>query len=112
VETVPGWEIGAIAAAIEKAAARKGVSVIIVRQRCALLVQRERRAAGEKAVPCIVSEDRCKGCFVCLSKFGCPAMRPSKKRMTIDSDTCTGCGACLDPSVCPEGAIECRKGGI
>jgi len=111
VETIPGWEIGELAAAVEKAAARKGVSVIIVRQRCAIEVQRERRAAGKKAVPCRVSQEKCKGCFICISRFGCPAMRPSKKRMEIDPAACTGCGACLDPSVCPEGAIEGRKGG-
>jgi indolepyruvate ferredoxin oxidoreductase alpha subunit len=111
VETVPGWDIGAISAALEKAAGRRGVSVVIVRQRCALLVLRERRASGKKAAPCRVDEGRCKGCFVCIARFGCPAMRPAGKKMVIDGDACTGCGACLDETVCPEKAIDGVRGG-
>jgi len=112
IDTVPGWEIGAISSALERAAGRKGVSVIIVRQRCALLVMRESRASGKRAAPCNVDEGRCKGCFVCVSRFGCPAMRPAGKKMVIDAEACTGCGACLDPSVCPEGAIVAGKEGV
>jgi len=60
----------------------------------------------------MVDEGRCKGCFVCIARFGCPAMRPAGKKMIIEVEACTGCGACLDPSVCPEGAIEGKMGGM
>jgi indolepyruvate ferredoxin oxidoreductase alpha subunit len=112
VETVPGWDIGAISTAVERAAGRKGVSVVIVRQRCSILVQRERRVAGKRSAPCRVDERRCKGCFICISRFGCPAMRPAAGKMLIDEEACTGCGACLDPAVCAEGAILGSKEGL
>jgi indolepyruvate ferredoxin oxidoreductase alpha subunit len=112
VEVVPGWDIGAISSAIDRAASRKGVSVVIVRERCVLTVLREKRASGRKGLVCRVDEKKCKGCMVCITKFGCPAMRPVEKRMSIDSEACVGCGACLDPNVCPEGAITGKKGGL
>ena len=112
VETVPGWDIGAIEKAVTAGTARKGVSVIIVRERCVLSVLRERRAAGRKGPVCTVDDARCEGCLLCITKFGCPAMRPHDGKMRIDERSCVGCGACLDPAVCPKGAITGRKGGL
>lgn len=112
VSVVPGWDIGAIGKAIDEGAARKGVSVVIVRERCVLNVLRERRTARRKGAICVVDEERCKGCFSCITKFGCPAMRPRGKKMRIEPESCVGCGACLDESVCAEGAITGRKGGL
>ena len=112
VEAVPGWDISAISSAIDAAAARKGVSVIMVRERCVLTVLRERRVSGRTGPVCRVDEKKCKGCLVCITRFGCPAMRPVEKHMVIDGEACVGCGACLDPGVCPENAIIGRKGGL
>ena len=112
VEAVPGWEIGRLAAAFRKALGRKGVSVVIVRQRCALMVLRERRARGLKGTACRVDQDLCRGCMLCINRFGCPAMRMADGKMRIDAEACAGCGACLDPAVCAEGAIKGKKGGL
>lgn len=112
LEVVAGWDITAISNALERAVGRPGVKVIIVRQRCVLTVLRERRATGKKGPVCKVDEAKCKGCFICINRFGCPAMRPADKKMRIDREACSGCGACLDPSVCPEGAITGKKGGL
>ena len=109
---VPGWDVGAIEKAVDEGAARKGVSVVIVRERCALNVLRERKAAGKKGSVCVVDVQTCNGCLLCITRFGCPAMRPDGKKMRIDAQSCAGCGACLDPSVCAEGAIRGVKGGL
>ena len=61
---------------------------------------------------CVVDGQKCIGCFACITKFGCPAMRPDGKKMRIEPETCVGCGACLDASVCAEGAITGKKGGL
>jgi indolepyruvate ferredoxin oxidoreductase alpha subunit len=112
VVVVPGWDIGAIEKAITEGGARKGVTVVIVRERCVLTVLRERRRTGKKAPVCSVDAEKCIGCFSCITKFGCPAMRPDGRKMRIDAEACVGCGACLDDSVCAEGAILGRKGGL
>jgi indolepyruvate ferredoxin oxidoreductase alpha subunit len=112
VDIVPGWDIGAIWGALEKAVARKGVTVIIVRERCAISVLRERRITGKAGRSYIIDGKRCKGCLVCISRFGCPAMRPSGGKVRIEADACSGCGACTDGSVCPEGAIRGKRGGL
>jgi len=112
VSVVPGWDIGAIERAIDEGGAHKGVSVVIVRERCVLNVLRERRAARKKGPVCAVDEEKCKGCFTCITKFGCPAMRPAGKKMRIDPESCVGCGACLGPGICAEGAITGKKGGL
>ena len=112
VDIVPGWDIAALTKAFDEAAGRKGVSVVIARQRCVLLVLRERRAAGRKGPVCTVAAEKCKGCFLCINRFGCPAMKPAGKKMEIDPETCAGCGACLDSDICPEGAIQGQKGGL
>jgi len=112
IDIVAGWDIGALTKAFESAVNRKGVSVVIARQRCVLLVLRERRAAGRKGSVCSVEADKCKGCFICIGKFGCPAMRPAGKKMEIDPEACAGCGACLDEGICPEHAIAGERGGL
>ncbi|MGQ9582212.1 MAG: thiamine pyrophosphate-dependent enzyme [Thermoplasmatota archaeon] len=112
VEVVPGWSIGAIARAVEKAVRAGGARAVVVREPCALLVQRERRRRGERTPVCRVDPDRCRGCFLCLSRFGCPAMLRAGDRMRIDESLCSGCGACTDRSVCPHGAIVGKKGGL
>jgi len=61
---------------------------------------------------CTVAAEKCKGCFLCINRFGCPAMKPAGKKMEIDPETCAGCGACLDSDICPEGAIQGQKGGL
>ncbi|MBM4249118.1 MAG: indolepyruvate ferredoxin oxidoreductase subunit alpha [Euryarchaeota archaeon] len=112
VQAVPGWDIGAISKAIDEGAGRRGVTVVIVRERCVLTVLRDRRASGRTGPVCSVEPERCIGCLSCITRFGCPAMRPDGKKMRIDAESCVGCGACLDPAVCAEGAITGRKGGL
>ncbi|MEM4728450.1 MAG: thiamine pyrophosphate-dependent enzyme [Thermoplasmata archaeon] len=114
VSVVPGWSISRIARSVERAVMDGGVRAVVVREPCALLVQRERRKKGRRAPVCRVDAERCKGCLLCITRFGCPAMKPSQtgKKMEIDPGICSGCGACLDKSVCPHGAIQGVRGGL
>ncbi len=112
VEVVPGWSIGRIAGAVERAVRAGGARAVVVREPCALLVQRERRRRGLAAPVCRVDPAKCRGCFLCITRFGCPAMGRAGGKMVISDALCSGCGACVDRSVCPHGAIKGRRGGL
>ena len=84
-----------------------GVSVVVSRRLCSLLVDREKRRRGVKIVPFVVDQDRCERCFLCVKSFGCPAIQllgDKKERfVSINSVLCDGCGVCAQ--VCPFKAI-------
>lgn len=84
-----------------------GVSVVVSRRLCALLVDREKRRRGVKIIPFVVDQERCEKCFRCVKSFGCPAIQllgeEGKKFVSINSALCDGCGVCAQ--VCPFKAI-------
>jgi indolepyruvate ferredoxin oxidoreductase alpha subunit len=88
----------------------RGVSVMILRQPCALLTSQKMKASGGKATPYTVVAENCNNCNACLVLASCPALVPGMSqaggvsaKVTIDLAACTGCGFCSE--ICPYDAI-------
>ncbi|MGD6934283.1 MAG: thiamine pyrophosphate-dependent enzyme [Candidatus Bathyarchaeia archaeon] len=95
VITVDPYDIKATTKAIRELMAYDGPSVIISQRPCPLL--------SERGKPREVT-DKCSGCGVCTTYFGCPAITQNGGRAEIDPTLCKGCGVC--ESVCPHEAIR------
>ena len=83
-----------------------GVSVIISRAPCALVVERNIRKKKLKMPKAVVDIDKCVGCKICMKKIGCPAFSWStdpKPHLEI-LPHCNGCGLCVE--MCPFDAIS------
>lgn len=88
--------------ALEKAVKEKGVSVIVATMPC-YLVARRTGELGFTPRKVVLDEERCNGCKICVTFFGCPAIHFSEGKATIDYGTCVECGMCVE--VCKRGAI-------
>ncbi|MBR2700078.1 MAG: 4Fe-4S binding protein, partial [Clostridia bacterium] len=97
VRVVDPQDMAATEAAIREEIAVAEPSVIIVRRPCALLKYVKHNP------PLSVNPDKCKGCKSCM-KIGCPAIRFSDKKASIDRTICVGCGLC--EQMCKFGAFE------
>lgn len=91
----------AVEETIKEALAFAGVTVLVFRKPCALLVKPQPAST--------VDEELCKGCKLCM-RIGCPALRldyPEDRKTplaVIDDTLCTGCRLC--GQVCTCGAIK------
>ena len=83
-----------------------GVSVVVFRQPCRLLVVRKARKEGKKLPVAVVTDD-CTNCKTCIEDFGCPAFYIKDGAILIDPLLCTGCMVCVQ--VCPYGAIKAQR---
>ncbi len=89
---------------IKEAVNFDGVSVIVFRRPCALLVK--------PSQPYWIDPEKCIGCQLCL-KIGCPAIGlkfpddREKPLAVIDEVLCVGCGLCVQ--VCPRDAITNKR---
>jgi indolepyruvate ferredoxin oxidoreductase alpha subunit len=97
--------IGPIKEAIES----EGFSVIISRRECALYGDREKKKRGEKINSSENVKDTCRGIYVCVKEFYCPAITidESDGKMIIQRDLCDGCLECRQ--VCPVDAPRHRE---
>ncbi|NVM47037.1 MAG: indolepyruvate ferredoxin oxidoreductase subunit alpha, partial [Candidatus Lokiarchaeota archaeon] len=90
---------------LEKAVKADGVRVFISRHTCSLVEANEFKV--KQIVPPTVKVDpeKCKGCLICINKFGCPSILfdENEKIAIIEQDTCRGCKVCID--VCIHDAI-------
>jgi indolepyruvate ferredoxin oxidoreductase alpha subunit len=83
--------------AIKEALDFDGVTVLVFRRPCALLLKRK--------IPYVVDPEACKSCKICM-RIGCPALSlisvPDKEKevATIDADLCFGCGLCAQVCTC------------
>ncbi|MDR3304673.1 MAG: indolepyruvate ferredoxin oxidoreductase subunit alpha [Clostridiales Family XIII bacterium] len=99
IQTVNAFDLDASKAAVRRAAAGKGVRVIIFEGPCINLVPKGAALSADM--------DRCMGCGLCVLKLGCPALsQPQGKsgKIALDGILCTGCGLCIQ--VCPFGALS------
>lgn len=105
VEVVDPYNLKATRDAIEKAIKFDGVAVVILRRLCSLERDREYRKKKIKPKPYAVDVEKCTGCKVCITQFGCPAIvwREEDKKAAIDLTLCDACGVC--EQVCPLNAI-------
>ena len=87
VRVVDPQDMAATEAAIKEELNSEEPSVIIVRRPCALLKYVKAKP------PLSVNPDKCKGCRSCM-KVGCPAIRFTDKKASIDATLCVGCGLC------------------
>jgi indolepyruvate ferredoxin oxidoreductase alpha subunit len=106
VEVIDPHQLDSAIAVMHRGLAYEGVSVIISRGQCVRDVLREARRKGEITQLYDVDWERCNGCKVCISMFGCPALiwREDSKVVEIDHVLCAGCGVCAQ--VCPLKAIH------
>lgn len=108
VRTVDPHDLEASQTAVREEVASDGVSVLVFRAPCALLID-------EKEQPYSVDEELCTACGVCI-RLGCPAISIGEgSKAEIDVTLCVGCGDCVQ--VCRFEAIEptgpaCDIGGV
>jgi indolepyruvate ferredoxin oxidoreductase alpha subunit len=95
--------------AFEEALQQDGVSVVITRSPCALLLDRELRKRGRSRTKYTVDQEKCTQCDVCTKTFACPAFYKEGDAHFIDAGLCLGCGVC--EQVCPFGAMIPLDGG-
>lgn len=96
VRTIDPLDMAATLAALTDATTTDGVSVVIAKSPCALLVKRDDQ-------PYAVDEEACTKCGACI-RLGCPAiMKVASGQAVIDTASCVGCGQCVQ--VCRFDAI-------
>jgi len=104
VEVVDPFDLKRAIDTTAKAIRFEGPSVIVFRQPCAMIEQKEKRQRGEKIVPYRIDQEKCNGkCDACVKLLGCPGIIKENGKTIIDSSLCTGCGICAQ--VCPYNAI-------
>lgn len=108
VAVVDPHDLSAVENALRAAFAAPGLSVVIFKAPCALLVR-------EKGDPYAVDEELCTACQACV-RLGCPAIGRdgTTGKAFIDVSLCVGCGQCVQ--VCRFDAIvhtgpACDTGG-
>ena len=90
---------------LEEAIKAQGVKVFISRHTCSLIELNELRSKQIKLPIIKVDPEKCKGCLICVNKFGCPSIsfNHEKKKASIEQETCRGCEVCI--AVCKDYAI-------
>ncbi len=106
VEVVDPHNLEDAIAVMRRGLSFDGVSVIISRGQCVRDVLRDARKKGVATELYAVDWEKCNGCKVCISMFGCPAMtwKGDIKKVEIDEVLCAGCGVCAQ--VCPMKAVS------
>ncbi len=61
--------------------------------------------ATETELPCMVEEEACTGCGLCINVCPARAIRMRDRKALIDLNRCRGCEICT--AVCPYGAVKC-----
>jgi indolepyruvate ferredoxin oxidoreductase alpha subunit len=105
IEFIDPFDVKASIDTMEKAIRFEGPSVVISRQLCAMVDQKERKQRGEKFTPLRVNPEKCNSkCQTCIKLLGCPALSRANNKTVIDASQCTGCRVCAQ--ICPYNAIE------
>ena len=97
VVTVDPHDLAATEAVLREEVAKEGLSVVVAKAPCALLL------TGERS-PYAVDEALCTACGACI-RLGCPAISLAEAdKAVIDLSQCVGCTQCV--AVCKFDAIE------
>jgi indolepyruvate ferredoxin oxidoreductase alpha subunit len=106
VEVIDPHRVDDAIASMLRGLSYDGVSVIVSRGQCIRDVLRAERKKGVTTQLYEVDLQKCNGCKVCVSMFGCPALtwHADEKKVEVDSILCAGCGVCAQ--VCPLDAIH------
>ncbi len=91
------YDLAAAEKTIREQMKKPGVSLMIARQPCALIVKDRK--------PPYAINDKCVNCKMCV-RLGCPAIVNRPDGPEIDFTMCVGCGVCAE--VCKVGAIEIK----
>ncbi len=102
VRTVDPHDLPATEAVLREEDAREGLSVVIAKAPCALLVKETEQVFA-------VDEDACTACGVCI-RLGCPAISKAPDgRAVIDVALCVGCEQCVHvcrfDAILPTGSV-------
>ncbi|NWG04463.1 MAG: 4Fe-4S binding protein [Syntrophaceae bacterium] len=103
IKVVDSYNIKELMDATSDAIAFRGVSVIISRRACSIISRRENQRKGLKVVAYQIDSNKCEGCWLCIEKFGCPAIERDGEVVKILSESCNGCSVCAQ--ICPFNAI-------
>jgi indolepyruvate ferredoxin oxidoreductase alpha subunit len=106
VEVVDPFEVDKTIETIGRALRFDGPSVVVARQSCQVLKQRDLKKAGQRFATCEVDREECTDCKICASNLGCPAILIEDGHVVIDASQCTGCLVCA--AICPSGAIRTK----
>ncbi len=77
----------------------KGVSVIIVKEKCSLYAKGLKQLKGRA----FKISDKCVNDRECINNLACPAFYLEDEKVNIDATMCVGCAICAQ--ICPENAI-------
>lgn len=106
VKVINPYRVAEATEAYKEAAQTQGVSVIVSKQVCSLLLDRAKRAKGIWQT-FKVDASLCTGCLTCIHEVACPAIYVADGKVSISQELCDGCGICSQ--VCPAHAIGVRK---
>jgi indolepyruvate ferredoxin oxidoreductase, alpha subunit len=106
VEVVDPFDVDKTIETLGRALRSEGPSVVVARQACQVMKQRDLKKQGERFVPCVIDREACTDCQVCAKKLGCPAILIEDEHVVIDAGQCTGCLVCA--TVCPSDAIKVK----
>ena len=100
IRVVDSLNIVGLQADLQASLNEDGVSVVIARRPCVMIVKGQKHSLQ-------IDAERCIGCGACL-KTGCPALQRNGNKVTIDETLCNACGLCagLCPKQCMEGAAK------
>lgn len=96
VRVVDSLNLTGLEADLKASLNEDGVSVVIARRPCVMIVKGQRHSLK-------IDQDKCIGCGKCL-QTGCPALMRNGKKVTIDPTLCDACGLCA--GLCPKGCME------
>ncbi len=96
VRVVDPFDLKETEKVIKEEVARDGLSVVISRRPCALIIKQTNK-------PVVNDPDKCVGCSMCM-KVGCPAIIKTETGVRIDPTQCVGCGMCTQ--LCHFGALN------